>query len=148
MILYRKTDCSWRLLTHAGMGPREKLNAIYRWVRGHIAYANHSEKGNWLKGAFEGMYFRKGDCYVYFATTKALLNRAGIANTDIQKLPGYSSMHYWNLVNIGEGWYHYDTCPRTAGGVFNYLTDAEMMSYSRAHNNSHIYDPSLYPVIQ
>ena len=135
-------------IINPGMGNREKMNAIYNWVRGHISYANHSDKGNWLRGAFEGLYFHKGDCYVYYATAKALLNRAGIPNLDIQKLPGYRSMHYWNLVNIGEGWYHFDTCPRVGGGVFNYITDAELMSYSASHNNSHIYDKSLYPEIQ
>ena len=131
-----------------GMDSRAKLNAIYGWVRGNLAYVNHSDKSNWLRGAYEGLKYRRGDCFVYFATTKALLSRAGIANMDIQKLPGYRSMHYWNLVDIGEGWHHFDTTPRVGGGEFNYLTDAQLMSYSEAHGNSHIYDRSLYPEIQ
>ncbi len=130
-----------------GMDNRSKLNAIYNWVRGNFAYVNHSDKTNWLKGAYEGFKYHRGDCFIYFATTKALLNRAGIANVDIQKMPGYRSMHYWSLVDIGEGWRHFDTTPRVGGGVFNYLTDAEMMSYSEAHGNSHIYDRSLYPLV-
>ncbi len=129
------------------MDGRAKLDAIYKWVRSTMSYANHSDKTNWLKGAYEGLKYHRGDCYIYFAQTKALLNRAGIANMDIQKLPGYRTMHYWNLVDIGEGWHHYDTCPRVGGGTWNYLTDAELMSYSESHNNSHIYDRSLYPVI-
>jgi len=135
-----------RIITD-GMDNRSKLNAIYNWVRGNMAYANHSDKSNWLKGAYEGFKYHRGDCFVYFATTKALLNRAGIANMDIQKMPGYRTMHYWNLVDIGEGWHHFDTTPRRGGGVFNYLTDAQMMSYSETHGNSHIYDRSLYPAI-
>ena len=130
-----------------GMTDREKLNAIYSWVRSHITYVRHSDKYSWIKGAYEGLKDHKGDCYVYFATTKALLNQAGIENHDIEKLPGYKTMHYWNLVNIGEGWYHFDTCPRTGGGVFNYMSDDQLMAYSAKHNNSHIYNPALYPEI-
>ena len=24
---------------------------------------------------------------------------------------GGSSRHYWQLVNVGSGWYHFDACP-------------------------------------
>lgn len=146
--IYPMADAVLANIINDGMGPKQKLDAIYGWVRGNIAYANHSDKSNWLRGAYEGLQYRKGDCFVYFATAKALLIRAGIVTTDIQKVPGYSTMHYWNLVDIGEGWHHYDTCPRVGGGVFNYLSNAEMMAYSNSHGNSHIYDPSLYPEIQ
>ncbi len=130
-----------------GMTQREKLTAIYNWTRTHIKYVHNSEKYSYVKGAYEGLHDRKGDCYVYFATAKALLNRAGIENKDIEKLPGYKTRHYWNLVNIGEGWYHFDTCPRKGGGNFNYISDDKLMAYSAKHGNSHIYDPTLYPAI-
>ncbi len=145
--VYAMADAVLAKIITDDMDGRAKLNAIYKWVRSTMSYANHSDKTNWLKGAYEGLKYHRGDCFVYFAQTKALLTRAGIANIDIQKLPGYRTMHYWNLVDIGEGWHHYDTCPRIGGGTWNYLTDAELMSYSESHNNSHIYDRSLYPVI-
>lgn len=125
----------------------DKLVAIYDWVRGHVSYINYSEKGDWIRGAYEGLALHKGDCYVYFATSKELLTRAGIANRDIEKIPTRSH-HYWNLVDIGEGWYHFDTCPRTDHPRFCYVDDATLMEYSNAHYRSHNYDRDVYTDIQ
>lgn len=125
-----------------GMSKREKANAIYWWTKRHIGYVNHSDKSSWINAAYQGIKTGRGDCFNYFATAKILLTRAGIQNMDIVKLNGG---HYWNLVNLGEGWYHFDTTPRKAGGEFFMLTDAEITAYSVKHNNSHIWDHSKYP---
>lgn len=53
--------------------------------------------------------------------------------------------HFWSLVNIGEGWYHFDCTPRKDVSTFFYLTDAELEAYSSTHNGTHVYDKSLYP---
>ena len=125
----------------------EKLEAIHLYVRTHISYTGHSEKGNWVRGAYEGFVDGKGDCYVYFAMSKALLTRAGIANMDIEKIPS-ATRHYWNLVNTGGGWYHFDTTPRSRDNPHIVLwTDEQLMAYSTTHNNSHNYDHSLYPEV-
>ena len=128
------------------MSPMEKLNAIYSWIRGNVHYVNHSDKTNYNQGAYEGLHDHKGDCFVYAATANALLSRAGIQTQIIAKIPAATN-HYWNLVDIGEGWHHFDTTPRH-GGDFTcvYLTDAELMAYSTTHNNSHNYDRSVYYV--
>ena len=136
-----------RIIT-SDMTPYDKVSAIYDWVRGHVSYINDSDKGNWVKAAFEGLENRKGDCYVYACTSKALLTRAGIDNRDIEKIP-VNTIHYWNLVNIGEGWYHFDATPRKGTKLrFCYMTDAELMAYSVAHNNTHYYDRNVYTDIQ
>ena len=56
-------------------------------------------------------------------------------------------MHYWNLIDIGEGWHHFDTCRRVDGSTFFYKTDAELMAYSNSHDGTHNYDRSRYPDI-
>lgn len=129
-----------------GMTPLEKARAIYNWVHGKIGYINHSEKTDWVRGAYEGLVKRQGDCYVYACTAKVLLTRAGIENMDIVKSQVNPS-HYWNLVNLGEGWYHFDATPRKDKTVFFMWTDAQLMEYSESHKNTHIYDASLYPEI-
>ena len=78
--------------------------------------------------------------------TKCLLTRAGITNMIISKIPG-RTLHWWNLVDIGEGWHHLDTTPRKDGSRFFYLTDAELMAYSDTHNGTHHYDREQYPKI-
>ncbi len=124
----------------------DKVQAIYNYITSHVGYINHSQKGDWIQAAWEGLSKRKGDCYVYACTAKQLLTRAGITNMDIAKIPTRST-HYWNLVDIGDGWYHFDTTPRKDHPVIFMWTDEQLMEYSSRHWKSHNYDPTLYPEI-
>lgn len=130
-----------------GMTQREKAEAIYTWITTHVSYISHSEGDDWVRSAYEGLKQRQGDCRVYAATSKELLTRAGITNMDIAKIPAKSN-HYWNLVDVGEGWLHFDTTPRKGGprGFFLW-TDSELMEYSKSHSNSHNYDHDAYPQV-
>lgn len=128
------------------MSDMDKLHAIYRYIMGHISYINDSEKGDWVQAAYEGLMNRKGDCYVYASTAKLLLTRAGIKNMDIEKIPS-DTLHYWNLVDIGDGWYHFDTTPRKDHPTIFMWDDKQMMEYSETHDKSHNYDHSLYPQV-
>ncbi len=129
-----------------GMTQYEQAKAIYNWVHSRIGYISHSEKGDMIRGAYEGLVDRKGDCFVYASTAKVLLTRAGIKNMDIVKSTVNPS-HYWNLVDLGDGWYHFDATPRKDKTVFFMWTDAQLKEYSESHKDTHIYDASLYPEI-
>lgn len=145
-VVNAKADEVLAQIIKENMTPLEKTRAIYNWVHGKIGYISHSEKGDWVRGAYEGLVKRQGDCFVYASTAKVLLTRAGIENMDIVKSQVNPS-HYWNLVNLGEGWYHFDATPRKDKTVFFMWTDEELMAYSQSHKNTHIYDASLYPEI-
>lgn len=140
-------------ITNPSMSQYEVIKAIYDWCHFKIAYADETSKASWVEGAYAGLVSRRGDCYAYAMTAKCLLTRAGITNMDIERVPVGNSMHFWNLVDIGEGWRHFDTCRRADGSSFFYLTDAELMAYSEAHtssgypNGTHYYDRSQYPEI-
>lgn len=129
------------------MSEYDKAKKIYDWCHDRIAYLDGTPKTNWVQGAYRGLVDRKGDCYVYAMTAKCLLTRAEITNMDIEKIPTPTTMHYWNLIDIGEGWHHFDTCRRVDGSTFFYKTDAELMSYSNSHDGTHNYDRSRYPDI-
>jgi hypothetical protein len=124
------------------MTQREKAKAIYDWTKHSIGYIDYPDMGDWVKAAYHGIKNRRGDCFVFYSTAQALLTRAGIENQRIVKTGGG---HYWNLVNCGDGWYHFDTTPRRGGGEFFMLTDAQLEEYSKKHNNSHVWDKSKYP---
>jgi len=130
-----------------GMTEREKAKAIYRWIKSHVGYIDHSEKGNYMRGAYEGLFKREGDCFVFASTAKELLTLAEIPNIDIVKAT-INPSHYWNLVYIEDGWYHFDSTPRHDKSEFFLLTDAELEAYSSSHRNTHIFDRSLYPEIK
>ncbi|MCM1193084.1 MAG: hypothetical protein NC123_13240 [Butyrivibrio sp.] len=144
--VYGYADAVLASIFTEGMTEYEKLRAIYDYVKGNVGYISHSDKGDWVKAAYEGLVNKQGDCYVFASTTKVLLDRAGITNMDIEKIPA-KTMHYWNLVDIGEGWHHLDTTPRKDHPVIFYWTEAEMMDYSAKHGNSHNYDHELYPEV-
>lgn len=129
-----------------GMSAPDKTKAIYNYVKSHVAYISHSEKGNYIRAAYEGLADGKGDCYVYACTSKVLLTRAGIPNYDIAKIPA-KTQHYWNLVDVGTGWLHFDTTPRKDHPTIYLWDDATMMAYSAKHWNSHNYDHSIYPQV-
>lgn len=133
----------------ADMTQYDKAWAIFSYIRGHVSYISESEKGDWVKAAYEGLNTGKGDCYVYASVSKLLLTRAGITNMDIERIPSGNSMHYWNLVDIGDGhgWYHFDTTPRKDHPTIFLWDDATIKEYSDSHNNCHNYDRTKYPTI-
>lgn len=129
------------------MTDMEKAFAIYRWVKYYVNYEDHSDHDYWTVGAYQAFTRMSGDCYIFFSAAKTLLNMAGIENYDIVKSDTSRSSHYWLLINLGYGWYHYDACPRAGDTPDNtfMLTDQEMDQYSRDHDGSNVFDPTLYP---
>ncbi|MCM1264347.1 MAG: hypothetical protein NC313_16675 [Butyrivibrio sp.] len=144
--VYAAADAVLAKIITPEMTQLEQARAIFDYVTKHVGYINDSAKEDWVRGAYEGLIYGKGDCYVYACTSKVLLTRAGIVNMDIEKIPA-KTLHYWNLVDIGGGWYHFDTTPRKDHPVIFMWSDAQLMDYSEKHNKSHNYDHSLYPVV-
>lgn len=132
-------------ITNDSMTDMEKAFAIYRWTKTNIGYTGTSNKDSWTIGAYQAFTKKSGDCFNYYAAAKAMLDVCGIDNVDIVKSDTSHSAHYWSLINLGDGWYHFDATPRKGGGNFFMLTDEELAAYSTTHKNSHIFDSSLYP---
>lgn len=138
-------------ITNSGMSQREKAKAIFNYVNRHIKYVGKSDKSSWLIGAYVGLTRGRGDCYNYFACSKALLTRAGIPNVDLERVGG-KSRHYWQLVNTGDGWYHFDACPHPTGYPMSgfMMTETQARTYTeqvkKARQNYYVYDYDACPV--
>lgn len=136
------------------MQPKEKLRAIYDWIQEETHYEGHSQEDDVALAAYTGFTEHTGNCFTYMAQAKFLLTRAGFENLVITKVVPAGNddipTHYWNIVNIGEGWYHYDPTPRKNRRDFFYLTDEELKEYSDAQPGygTHVFDHSLYPEIE
>lgn len=132
----------------SGMTKREQARAIFDFARLNIAYTGSSDKSNWQDGAYAGLTTRRGDCFTYYAVSRALLTALGIDNLEVTRVGGPTS-HYWNLVNCGDGWYHFDATPRSSkmpAFVSFMFTDQQAADYtSRAGRNYYTFDGSLYP---
>lgn len=145
-----------------GITTVQKLRAIYDYVYDNTAYVSTSDKSGWVRAAYNGLLNRNGDCFTYFALSKAMMERAGIQNMDIQRSPEIAAMvnerHYWSLVNIGTEanpqWYHFDAChmsgtPKPWGFL---MTDEQLLQFSDKRENAdgisgyfYVYDSTAYP---
>ncbi len=138
-------------ITSPDMSMRNKASAIYNYVNSHIKYVGTSDKSSWLIGAYVGFTTGKGDCYNYYACSKALLTRAGIPNVDLERVGGTTS-HFWNLVDLGEGYYHFDACPHPTGYPLKafMITEAQAREYTErcksVRKNYYVYDYESCPV--
>ena len=130
-----------------GMTQLQQARAVFDWVVENITYSETAGMDDLLSAAYKGMYYRVGDCTVKQKTAEVMLNRLGIKNMEIEKIRDTRG-HYWLLIDVGEGWYHYDPNMQLDGTLIFYWHDADLWAYSNAHKNTHNYDPSKYPTIQ
>ena len=131
-------------ITKSSWSDTKKARAIYDYARGHIAYTGTSDKTNWEKNAINGIRYGRGDCYTYYTVARALLTRAGIPNIEVNRVAGYGH-HWWNMAYVQGAFYHFDACPRKAGGRFCLVTDSQLKNYSAHYGNSHIWAYSKKP---
>lgn len=133
------------------MSQWEQARAIYNYVHTRVKYTGSSDKSSWLMGAYVGFTRSRGDCYNYFACSKALLTRAGIPNVDLYRVGGGTD-HYWQLVNVGSGWYHFDACPHPNSYPLDsfLLDEMAVRQYTEkctpVRTNYYVYDYANCPV--
>ncbi len=144
-MMYAEADKVLAEIITEDMTDYEKAEAIYNWTRWKVGWISDSQKENWVESAYDGFVYRKGDCYTYACVAKALLTRAGIANVDIWRKSTTSS-HYWNLVDTGEGWYHFDATPRADKTIVFMWSENQLLA-DEAVRRSHVYDHSLFPTV-
>jgi len=115
-----------------GMSDHDKIYAVFMYIRKNVSYSS-SKETELLAAAYKAMRYKKGDCYNYFAIAKVLLDKLGIQNLPVERYKGKSS-HFWLLVNIGTGWYHYDASPQSAEDPFRCFmkTDKQVNAYARS----------------
>jgi hypothetical protein len=97
-----------------GMSQLQKARAIYDWVDARMIYSTRNPvRGNIPQGAYNAFTRGSGDCFTYMAASRVLLTRAGIANEIIRRCDSVrgETEHYWNLVDTGAGWHHFDVTP-------------------------------------
>ena len=131
------------------MTAHQKIDTIFKWVRKNMVYASSPEQ-EIPEAAYVAFKNKRGDCYNYYALTTVLLDGCGIENQKIERSGGKTS-HIWLLVNIGSGWYHYDTTPQHH--LYPYTcfmkTDEEVWEYAKSRGDGRVdyynFDQSLYP---
>ncbi len=155
--LFEKMEKLVRKIIRNDMSREQQCRAIYDYVTKNIAYTGESRKGDYISEAYRALFVSaEGDCYTYFAVSKAFFEYLGIENMDVRRAEGYTAdTHYWNLVNIGDEsgarWYHFDATrliedENSHSGCL--LTDVQIEAYSRARANFYRYDKLNYPAVE
>ncbi len=124
-------DSVLKSITKTGWSDEKKARAIYDYTKRHCSYVDADSHSDWRSSGLSGIRYGAGDCFTYYAVSRLLLSRAGIPNLTVERYPAYANgNHWWNLVHLDSGWYHFDTTPRLAGGRFCLNTDAQLRAYS------------------
>ena len=118
----------------------EKLKAVYDYIHKNLHYVIGSDKTDWRKEAVRGFKTRHGDCFTFYSVTRALLDELGVEYMSVTRLGG-TSRHYWTIVNIGTGWYHFDAINYYKWNRCFMWTDAQCA----INEDFWRYDSSLYP---
>ena len=140
--LDRMCDQILASITTPEMSNREKASQIFNWIKGHMSYISRESGTDWVHEAIAGIRSGRGDCFTYYAMSQALLTRCGMEC--IQVIRSTDNNHYWSLVHVDDGWYHFDVTPRSYLRTrICLLTDAQMKTLPKPEN--WIFDPSLYP---
>ncbi len=103
---------------------------------------------DWVEEAYRtlSMTSMQGDCYSYYAVSKAFFKYFGIENEGIERSQRSteSGTHYWNIVKVEGGWYYYDAT--RLGGTFAdgtrngcLRTDAELRDYRTSKGGTDFY---------
>lgn len=151
--LGEKIDAVIAQIITPDMDKEAQLRAVYRYVYDHIAYTSDSDKSDWIRAAYDGLFVAgSGDCFNYFAAAIAFCRRLGIDYREIQRTPGAAEgTHYWIMVNIGTDaeprWYHFDCTHLRAAYSHSgcLLTDTQIKAFNRFRSGFYAYDSSKYP---
>lgn len=143
--VYAMADDILERIIKPKMSKREIVYEIYKYVLNNVAYTGSSEKGDVIKEAYRAMKYRAGDCFTYYSLSEVLLTRAGIDNMMVTRVGGKTE-HYWNLINCGDGWYHFDATPHAVPVETFMMTDERTEELTkRFGRNYYVFDRSKYP---
>lgn len=153
-MLYAEIDKVIAQIITDSMTAEQKVRAIYAYVQDSITYSSTAETDDFVYAAYMSLFSAgTGDCYSYFAASKAFFERLGIENIDMVRAEGGApGNHFWNLVNIGTKdapkWYHYDANPISGqyAATSCLLTDAQVAAYDAWRGEGYRkYDASKVP---
>lgn len=127
-----------------GMTLPEQIRAIHDYVFTHIQYTGRSNKQDWRGEAVRGLTQGRGDCFTYYSAARLLLEQTDAEILSVERLGG-ATRHYWLLVNVGSGWYHFDACNAGKGKNRCFMwTTAQTTAVSKSFWR---FDESLYPPV-
>ena len=140
--LEEKADQVLAGLVTDDMSMGRKAYAIYRYVYDTFQFAYKSNKRDWRYEAWRGLTSKRGDCFTFCAAARILLERIGAKVIIVSRDSGLH--HYWLMVDVGTGWYHFDAYnhgPSRKFQCFMFTTEEVLRLYPFFWK----YDHKIYP---
>ena len=123
----------------------EQAAAIYDYCYSNIIYTGTSDKTDWKSEAYRGLTEGVGDCFTFYSASYALLQKIDCQVLSVERLGG-RTQHFWCLVNLGTGWYHFDSCNVGPEKLRCFMkTSEELLQYSQQYWR---FDTTLYPAVE
>ncbi len=104
--LLRKAEEILAQIVTEDMTMGQKAWAIYRYIYDHYSFSSSYTIRDWKYEAWRGLTYRRGGCFTYCAAAKVLLEQIGAKVMFVTRYNGFR--HYWLMVDLGTGWYHFD----------------------------------------
>ncbi len=142
---------SEQIKTSEDMSDWDIAYAVYNWTHNNITYSSGNiDFDDSVGEAYKGMTTGKGDCFTYMVVSEVLLKIADIPTTRVERLKYEGEAnHFWLLVDLGDGWYHFDSCWHFSGMAYESFmcTDEELATYCAKYNIEYYYrfDKDAYP---
>ncbi len=139
-------------ITDDTMSTGQKLRAIFDYAHNKIGYTGICYDGSdWENEALLALTELKrsdytgGDCFTYTSVDRALLEALGAKVMWIENENSPTGDHAWLLVDVGTGWYHFDSTRMRSGFACFMKTDQEIQDYLDQGNYNYVRDVSKYP---
>ena len=130
----------------SNMSDMEKAIQITYWVRYNVNYVGTADNSSWTRAAYDGLTKRRGNCYNFAMTAKALFDAAGIENMIVKREPYIYHPHYWNYIKINGAWYHCDSTPRIKYNSYFFMyTTKELKNFWHNGWNGYNFKENKYP---
>lgn len=130
-------------LVNDSMSIKDKAWACYVYIQENVRYINQADQSSTEKAAYDGLTLGVGDCFTFASLVEVFFERIGAETVFVRRHNGVYN-HYWELCNLGTGWYHVDATPRNSTFKCFMKTDAELLTESTTY---WIYDKTLYPEV-
>lgn len=102
-------DSIFEKILEDDMTTYKKVRAIYKYINNNINYEHMAMDYDPVGNAYYGLTTGHGDCKAFAFSGYYMLKKLGV-DVQIAERFGGSTKHYWCIVNLGTGWYHFDAC--------------------------------------
>lgn len=115
-----------------------KALAIAKWMVENIIYPSEYTLDEYLNTAYTALMHKKAVCDGYAKAFDFLCKKAGLESIYVTSF-STNSGHAWNMIHIGENWYHVDITWMYSGEFYKNFMMSDDICASTGHSEAEYY---------